>query len=184
MNQQRIELLHVLEIRAMVQQAATVGWVFDAILARARAAFVAGDVEFVAMLIEAFRRSGGGNDVGGLWRIIEDAALQRGVNAAVGTAELALRGPWIVRARRRREHPDAFSRGLAARLAFTHRYHAPAILDAIYDRFGTNPALLDLLGCLVHELHCESDTVIYKGDCSTWTVEKITLKGAAKSSAP
>ena len=39
-------------------------------------------------------------------------------------------------------------------------------------------------GCLVHELHCESDTVIYKGDCSTWTVEKITFKGAAKSSAP
>ena len=39
-------------------------------------------------------------------------------------------------------------------------------------------------GCLVHELHCESDTVIYKGDCSTWTVEKITLKGATRSSAP
>jgi hypothetical protein len=31
-------------------------------------------------------------------------------------------------------------------------------------------------GCLVHELHCESDTVIYKGDCSTWQVEKITLQ--------
>jgi sugar lactone lactonase YvrE len=30
--------------------------------------------------------------------------------------------------------------------------------------------------CLIHELHCESETVIYKGDCSTWTVEKITLK--------
>jgi hypothetical protein len=30
-------------------------------------------------------------------------------------------------------------------------------------------------GCLVHELHCESDTVLYKGDCSTWTVEKITI---------
>ena len=30
-------------------------------------------------------------------------------------------------------------------------------------------------GCLVHELHCESDTVVYKGDCSTWTVEKITI---------
>jgi DNA-binding beta-propeller fold protein YncE len=30
-------------------------------------------------------------------------------------------------------------------------------------------------GCLIHELHCESDTVIYKGDCSTWTVEKITI---------
>ena len=30
-------------------------------------------------------------------------------------------------------------------------------------------------GCLVHELHCESDTVIYKGDCSTWQVEKITI---------
>jgi len=32
-------------------------------------------------------------------------------------------------------------------------------------------------GCLVHEIHCESETVIYKGDCSTWTVEKITIKG-------
>jgi DNA-binding beta-propeller fold protein YncE len=33
-------------------------------------------------------------------------------------------------------------------------------------------------GCLVHELHCESETVLYKGDCSTWTVEKLTIKGA------
>jgi len=32
-------------------------------------------------------------------------------------------------------------------------------------------------GCLIHEIHCESDTVLYKGDCSTWTVEKITVKG-------
>jgi hypothetical protein len=32
-------------------------------------------------------------------------------------------------------------------------------------------------GCLVHELHCESETVLYKGDCSTWTVSKITIKG-------
>jgi hypothetical protein len=32
-------------------------------------------------------------------------------------------------------------------------------------------------GCLVHELHCESETVLYKGDCSTWTVEKITIAG-------
>src|SRR5450759_190636 len=38
-------------------------------------------------------------------------------------------------------------------------------------------------GCLVHELHCESESVIYKGDCSTWTVEKITIKGTARSSA-
>ena len=30
--------------------------------------------------------------------------------------------------------------------------------------------------CLIHEIHCESDRVIYKGDCSTWTVEKITVK--------
>ena len=30
--------------------------------------------------------------------------------------------------------------------------------------------------CLIHEIHCESDKVIYKGDCSTWTVEKITVK--------
>jgi NHL repeat len=34
-------------------------------------------------------------------------------------------------------------------------------------------------GCLVHELHCESDTVLYKGDCSTWTVEKITIASAS-----
>ena len=31
--------------------------------------------------------------------------------------------------------------------------------------------------CLIHEIHCESSTVVYKGDCSTWTVEKITVKG-------
>lgn len=30
-------------------------------------------------------------------------------------------------------------------------------------------------GCLVHELHCESETVLYKGDCSTWQVEKLTI---------
>ena len=38
-------------------------------------------------------------------------------------------------------------------------------------------------GCLVHEIHCESDTVIYKGDCSTWTVEKITIKGSGRQAA-
>ena len=38
-------------------------------------------------------------------------------------------------------------------------------------------------GCLVHELHCESENVIYKGDCSTWTVEKITFKGVSRPSA-
>jgi hypothetical protein len=37
-------------------------------------------------------------------------------------------------------------------------------------------------GCLVHELHCESESVIYKGDCSTWTVEKITIKGGGRPS--
>ena len=36
-------------------------------------------------------------------------------------------------------------------------------------------------GCLIHELHCESENVIYKGDCSTWTVEKITIKGGGRS---
>jgi hypothetical protein len=38
-------------------------------------------------------------------------------------------------------------------------------------------------GCLIHELHCESDTVIYKGDCSTWTVEKITIKGGGRTTS-
>lgn len=30
--------------------------------------------------------------------------------------------------------------------------------------------------CLIHEIHCESAQVIYMGDCSTWTVEKISVK--------
>src|SRR4030095_4314486 len=38
-------------------------------------------------------------------------------------------------------------------------------------------------GCLIHEIHCESDSIIYKGDCSTWTVEKITIKDGGKTAA-
>ena len=38
-------------------------------------------------------------------------------------------------------------------------------------------------GCLIHTLHCESATVLYKGDCSTWTVEKITINGGGVSDA-
>jgi NHL repeat len=38
-------------------------------------------------------------------------------------------------------------------------------------------------GCLIHELHCESENVIYKGDCSTWTVEKITIKGTTPATS-
>ena len=30
--------------------------------------------------------------------------------------------------------------------------------------------------CLIHELHAESDHVIYRGACSEWNVEKITIK--------
>ena len=37
-------------------------------------------------------------------------------------------------------------------------------------------------GCLIHELHCESENIVYKGDCSTWTVEKITIKGSSRPS--
>ena len=38
-------------------------------------------------------------------------------------------------------------------------------------------------GCLIHELHCESENVVYKGDCSTWTVEKITIKGGGRATS-
>jgi hypothetical protein len=31
-------------------------------------------------------------------------------------------------------------------------------------------------GCLIHEIHCESDTVVYRGACGLWNVEKITIK--------
>jgi hypothetical protein len=29
--------------------------------------------------------------------------------------------------------------------------------------------------CLIHELHAESDNVLYRGSCSVWDVEKITI---------
>src|SRR3990170_2930016 len=38
-------------------------------------------------------------------------------------------------------------------------------------------------GCIIHELHCESATVLYKGDCAMWQVVKITIKGGG-SAAP
>jgi hypothetical protein len=31
-------------------------------------------------------------------------------------------------------------------------------------------------GCLIHELYAVSDTVLIKGGCSVWNVEKITFK--------
>jgi hypothetical protein len=31
-------------------------------------------------------------------------------------------------------------------------------------------------GCLIHEFHAEGDNILYKGSCSTWEVEKITIK--------
>ena len=31
-------------------------------------------------------------------------------------------------------------------------------------------------GCLIHSLYAESDTVLYKGACTLWNVEKITFK--------
>jgi hypothetical protein len=30
--------------------------------------------------------------------------------------------------------------------------------------------------CLIHELHAESDHVLYRGSCSEWNVERITIK--------
>ena len=33
--------------------------------------------------------------------------------------------------------------------------------------------------CIIHELHAESDNVIYRGSCSEWNVEKITIKSSA-----
>jgi tripartite motif-containing protein 2/3/tripartite motif-containing protein 71 len=31
-------------------------------------------------------------------------------------------------------------------------------------------------GCLIHSLHAQSDNILYKGSCSLWDVEKITIK--------
>ena len=34
-------------------------------------------------------------------------------------------------------------------------------------------------GCLIHELYAESDNVLYRGSCSVWDVEKITIKSGS-----
>ena len=34
-------------------------------------------------------------------------------------------------------------------------------------------------GCIIHELYAESDNVLYRGSCSEWDVEKITIKPAS-----
>jgi len=31
-------------------------------------------------------------------------------------------------------------------------------------------------GCLIHEMHCASDHVIYRGSCGMWNVDKITVE--------
>lgn len=31
-------------------------------------------------------------------------------------------------------------------------------------------------GCLIHSLHAQGDNILYKGSCSQWDVEKITIK--------
>ena len=31
-------------------------------------------------------------------------------------------------------------------------------------------------GCIIHELYAESDNVLYRGSCSEWDIEKITIK--------
>jgi hypothetical protein len=30
--------------------------------------------------------------------------------------------------------------------------------------------------CIIHSLHAESDNVLYRGSCSEWDIEKITIK--------
>ena len=37
--------------------------------------------------------------------------------------------------------------------------------------------------CSIHEIHCESDTVVIKGDCALWQVEKITVGGGTNTSS-
>jgi len=34
-------------------------------------------------------------------------------------------------------------------------------------------------GCIIHELYAESDNVLYRGSCSEWDVEKITIKSGS-----
>jgi 6-bladed beta-propeller len=35
--------------------------------------------------------------------------------------------------------------------------------------------------CIIHELHAESDNVLYKGSCSEWEVEKLTIRGSSST---
>jgi hypothetical protein len=34
-------------------------------------------------------------------------------------------------------------------------------------------------GCIIHQLYAESDNVLYRGSCSEWDIEKITIKGTS-----
>ena len=87
---------------------------------------------------------------------LKPLAHHRGHGRAVVAVHHARRQAVPVQRRRQRQDLQVRSRRQAARLGADHQNH------------GQN-------GCLVHELHCESDTVLYKGDCSTWQVEKLTI---------
>jgi len=34
-------------------------------------------------------------------------------------------------------------------------------------------------GCIIHSLRAESDSVLYRGSCSEWDIEKITIKSGS-----
>ena len=34
-------------------------------------------------------------------------------------------------------------------------------------------------GCIIHSLHAEGDNVLYRGSCSEWDVEKITIRNGS-----
>ena len=53
--------------------------------------------------------------------------------------------------------------------------HSGKLLGWIQTGLGTGQT-----GCLIHEMHAVSDDVLMKGSCSTWVVEKIRSRTAAR----
>jgi hypothetical protein len=66
----------------------------------------------------------------------------------------------------------------------TERYIYSGDGDGKIYRLDHNGTLLDWAqtglgqgqtGCLIHSLHAETDTELYRGSCSLWNVAKITF---------
>ena len=60
-----------------------------------------------------------------------------------------------------------------------HGQNLPAGSQRKAARLGADRPGHGQTGCIIHELYAESDNVLYRGSCSEWDVEKITIKSGS-----